>query len=65
MTVLHTAAGGEADVAACLALPHFFFSLPSLCFPQKETKKGSISVLRMYVKYHVENDFIPRFPSLL
>lgn len=43
----------------------FFFFLPSLCFPQKETKKGSISVLRMYVKYHVENDFIPRFPSLL
>lgn len=43
----------------------FIFFPPSLRFPQKETKKGSINVLRIYVKYHVENDFIPRFPSLL
>lgn len=43
----------------------FFFPFPSLYFPQKETKKGSVNALRMYVKYHVENDFIPRFPSLL
>lgn len=42
--------------------PLFLFS--SLYLPQKETKRGSVNALRVYVKYHLENDFIPRFPSL-
>lgn len=56
---------GRRGCLSCTPTLFFFFSFPSLYFPQKETKKGSINALRIYVKYHVENDFIPRFPSLL
>lgn len=44
-------------MAACRALPSLYLS-------QKETKRGSVHVLCIYVKHHVENDSIPCFPSL-
>lgn len=50
-------------MAACLAFSPPLFFPPNFCLPQKETKRGSINVLRIYVKYHAENDLIPRFPS--
>lgn len=36
-----------------------------LFLPQKEARKGSADALRASIECHLENDFIPRFPSLL
>lgn len=36
-----------------------------LFLPHKEARKGSADALRVYIECHLEDDFIPRFPSLL
>jgi len=36
-----------------------------LFLPHKEARKGSADALHVYIECHLEDDFIPRFPSLL